>query len=66
MTILIIWCTIGIKEVCVMKEKKHTKMAKLTASMLRKILVVEANSTSSALFHQPVAPKELAGFRKAR
>ena len=49
-----------------MKEKKHSKMAKLTASVLRKILVVEANSTSSAFFHQPVAPKELAGFRKAR
>ena len=49
-----------------MKEKKHSKMAKLTALALRKILIAEANSTSSVLLHQPKAPKELAQFRKVR
>ena len=49
-----------------MRNKSKSKMAKLMAATLKKVLVVEANTTSCALLHQPKTPKELDKFRKVR
>lgn len=48
-----------------MKEKKQTnKVAKGVASVLNKVLQVEANTNSCVVVYQPKAPEALARLKK--
>ena len=53
------------KEEKQMKEKKQSNnMAKGVASVLNKVLKVEANTNSCVVVYQPKAPKALERFKK--
>ena len=48
-----------------MREKKQTNnVAKGVASVLNKVLKVEANTNSCVVVYQPKAPKTLERFKK--
>lgn len=48
-----------------MKEKKQSNiMAKGVATVLNKVLKVEANTNSCVVVYQPKAPKALERFKK--
>ena len=45
------------------KKKVIEKVAKTITNVLDSVLVVEANTNASLVFHQPKAPKDLSKFR---
>lgn len=57
------------KEVRDMKSLKaslKTNLCKITKSTVEKVIINSANTTSSILAHQPVAPKEIEMFKNVK
>lgn len=49
-----------------LKASLKTNLCKITKSTVEKVIINSANTTSSILAHQPVAPKEIEMFRNVK